>query len=165
MHNWSLSIKPSLNIMGWQLVVTNYILLSSLVKDGYKQVELGFIFLSSPLQLCMALGITSGQGKGKGKHGTFWLSSPLSQILLLLRLSMDMNSSNLWELMMNREAWRVPVHGVANSRTRLSDWTELNWMNVWWHLFFKICYSLMTYSVENLFICLLSIYISSLVSC
>ena len=56
--------------MGWQLVVINYILLSSLVKDWYKQVGLGFIFLSSPLQLCMTLEITSGQGKGKGKHGT-----------------------------------------------------------------------------------------------
>ena len=45
--------------------------------------------------------------------------------------SIDMSLSELREMMMDREAWRAAIHAVTKSRTRLHDWTELNWNWNW----------------------------------
>ena len=57
-------------------------------------------------------------GKGDDKGWDGWMASPTRWMV---------SSSELWEMVMDREAWHATIHGVAKSRTRLSDWTELNW--------------------------------------
>ena len=43
---------------------------------------------------------------------------------------MDLSLSELRELVMDREAWHGAIYGVTKSQTRLSDWTELNWIKL-----------------------------------
>ena len=54
--------------------------------------------------------------------------------------SMDVSLSELWELVMDREAWRAVIHGVTKSQTRLRDWTECLVMLMSFHvIIFKGC--------------------------
>ena len=63
------------------------------------------------LKMTLMLGGIGGRRR-RGRQRMRWL---------------DLSLSELWEMVMDREAWLAAIHGVAKSRTWLSDWTELNW--------------------------------------
>ena len=74
------------------------------------------------------LVIFFGGTKRRGQQRMRWLDG--------IADSMEASLSELWELVMDREAWHAVIHGVTKCWTWLSDWTELNWTDIlcsqWW---------------------------------
>ena len=94
----------------------------------------------------LMLGKIEGERKGDDRGWDGWMASPTQWAWVWVN----------WELVMDREAWCAAVHGVAKSRTQLSDWTELNpnTLTHYPHIFTcthitQICFISLPYTIQR----------------
>ena len=97
-----------------------------------------------------------GCRKRRGRQSMKWLDG--------ITDSLDKSLGEFWELVMDQEDWRVAIHGVAKSRTQLSDWTELTELNILLPgslmAMFSVCFNMGEGSRELSGVCFIKILIS-----